>query len=291
MNYLFVINYNSDAQVYSLLVQSDLSCLNINSVIVYSNGANPLLGQPSHWSNTLSDLELTFLFGENKGYAAAINHCIAWARSHLDDAQMLFFSNADIVIHPGTNESTYPCALYDVCGFPVYQRKFLVFDKIYVYSPLVPVSLSKYLARFRSPSYGLSQIVHGSLFAIRMDFLSSHRLCLSEDYFLYWEELDFCYRAGRCGAKIGVSDEVSVVHDGEKAGSLSSARYFMLRNGLYFYSSIFRPMILGYLLAFLWLASNVLYLPLALLREQDIDWFVASLKDFLFGIRGPRYSK
>jgi GT2 family glycosyltransferase len=62
-----------------------------------------------------------------------------------------------------------------------------------------------------------------------------------ESYFLYWEDVDFSYRAGLAGAELLVREDLTVVHDeggtqGQRSGRAKSQTYYYYncRNRLVF---------------------------------------------------------
>jgi GT2 family glycosyltransferase len=271
-NILFIINYNSDSEVLRLLSSSDLSVLSIGRIVIYSNGS-------SAFDTTLLDpqcyaySEILCIFAENNGYAAAINRCIEWSSQNASSASFLFFSNADISVHRSRIPPRHPFNQYDICGFPMYEGNSLVFDRITPFDPLIP-------ARFKSnstkqPKYGRACIVHGGFFGLRHEWICRSKLRFEEDYFLYWEEFDFFFRASTIGCYIGVSDSALITHDGNKACDRSLARFYLFRNGIYFYSSVYRPRYIGFLLAFAWISLNTAYALLCLVRGKDVDWYMS----------------
>lgn len=57
---------------------------------------------------------------------------------------------------------------------------------------------------------------------------------LSPDFFLYWEETDWCARSRRAGYRLLVNPSAEVVHVGWASGSARQTRRFALRNSLLF---------------------------------------------------------
>ncbi len=57
---------------------------------------------------------------------------------------------------------------------------------------------------------------------------------LAPEYFMYWEELDWCVRAGRLGFRCLVQPKTSIVHLRSTRKPSMNVRYLMLRNGILF---------------------------------------------------------
>lgn len=57
---------------------------------------------------------------------------------------------------------------------------------------------------------------------------------LDPDFFLYWEETDWCARARAAGFRLILDPEVSVAHAGIGSGNLRQTRRYALRNSLLF---------------------------------------------------------
>lgn len=72
---------------------------------------------------------------------------------------------------------------------------------------------------------------------------------LPEEYFLYWEETDWCYRAKSLGVKFKILPE-AVVYDkvGTSIGRGYLANFYFIRNGLYFYKKYLPYYLFSFLL-------------------------------------------
>jgi len=69
---------------------------------------------------------------------------------------------------------------------------------------------------------------------------------LPEQYFLYWEEFDWCYNAKQKGIPFFICKD-AIVYDkvGGSTGRGKLAHYYYIRNGLFFYNSYFKKFMLG----------------------------------------------
>jgi GT2 family glycosyltransferase len=96
----------------------------------------------------------------------------------------------------------------------------------------------------------------------RLDYISggclfAHTSCLEqlgplpEEYFLYWEETDWCFRAKRKGYHLNVCTSATCYDKGSTSiGKSFAADYYYARNGLLFISK-FRPKNIPFVLFFL----------------------------------------
>ncbi len=77
--------------------------------------------------------------------------------------------------------------------------------------------------------------VLGTAFMVRKDVFEKIGL-LDEDYFLYYDEVDFCMRARKSGFRLAMSPESSIYHYGSfSVGKDSNAMlYYMARSHMYF---------------------------------------------------------
>lgn len=280
-NILFIINYNSNKQILSLLQSSDLNIININHCVIYNNGEKPTRNEIESWKINFSKLNITYeiLYKKNEGYGAAINSCIGLIKSDYIGYDYAFFSNADIIVKK--NASAFAYNLYDAVGFPMYQNGNFIVSKITVFTPLIPFRFRKIFCL--RPKYGPTKIIHGCFFGLRNEFLCRINTKFFEEYFLYWEETQFFYEINKLGCNIGVSDTALINHDGDKSVFLDNARYYMFRNGLFFYRHIYK----SFTLFLIWYTINSIYAIASSLRfpfklpfwymQGKIDYFNNSL--------------
>jgi GT2 family glycosyltransferase len=285
-NILFIINYNSSNNINFLLQSSDLSVINITHCVIYNNGETPSPQVINSWKINFSKVNITFdvLCNKNDGYGAAINHCINLIKSDFYDYDYAFFSNTDLTIKK--NAAAFSYDMYDVVGFPMYQSGNFIVSKITIFTPLIPFRFRKILC-FR-PEYGSTTIVHGCFFGLRIRSLFEIKITFFENYFLYWEETQFFYEINKLGYKVGVSDFVKINHDGKKSVILDNARYYMFRNGLFFYRYVCK----SYTLYVIWYVLNFLYALMSIIRIpfKFPSWYVQGKCDFNNNLLGKRIS-
>lgn len=283
-NILFIINYNSYKQISSLLQSSDLDIINITHCVIYNNGDIPTSQDIENWKINFSRVNITFevLCKKNEGFGAAINSCISLMKYNYLGYDYAFFSNADIVVKK--NSSTFAYNMYDAVGFPMYQNGNFIVSKITVFTPLIPFRFRKIFGL--KPKYGPTEIVHGCFFGFRIEYLLGMNTKFFEEYFLYWEETQFFYEINKLGCKIGVSDSVRINHDGEKSVFLDNARYYMLRNGLFFYRHIYK----SFSLFIIWYIINTIYAIVSSIRFpfKLPPWYIQGKADYYNNSLGKR---
>lgn len=100
------------------------------------------------------------------------------------------------------------------------------------YNSFQNYSLEKYL---KDPKPRVVQSIEGSSFLIPIDIINNHGF-MREDFFMYGEETDYCYRLNKLGIKSFVVPESIVIHKG--AESLKDQKhletYYRRRNFLFF---------------------------------------------------------
>ena len=181
-NILFIINYNSNKQISSLLESSNLDINNVTHCVIYSNGDNPTIHDIEIWKINFSKVNITFEVHcqNNNGFGAAINSCISMIKSDYLGYDYAFFSNADITVKK--NASSFAYDMYDAVGFPMYQNGNFIVSKITVFTPLIPFRFRKIFGL--KPKYGTSEIVHGCFFGFRIEYLLKINTKFFEEYFL-----------------------------------------------------------------------------------------------------------
>jgi len=79
-----------------------------------------------------------------------------------------------------------------------------------------------------------TDFISGCAMLVKKDVFKKIGL-LDEDFFLYWEDVDFSLRAKRSGFKIGVAVSSWIDHFERKEGSGSSKAYWLVLSGLLFF--------------------------------------------------------
>ena len=272
MNALIIVNYNSNDQVTELLKASKFDFLNISKVFVHCNGDKADNSYLITWYEIAisKNLSLSVVNEKNLGYGEAINH---WLNLNLQ-YKYLFFSNADLWIDENQNFKVPLNA--DIVGFGLWQNNKLLLSKISFLTPLLPVRFRN-LLNIRN-KFGNSKAIHGGFFGVKTSFIKKTNIRFNNYYFLYWDELWFCYEAyNKFAASIIVSDMAIINHDGIKSGHLNETRYYLLRNGLDFYinkkSCVLCSVIL-ILINFIYAVTQFIF------RKEKPKWFFDSIYDY-----------
>jgi hypothetical protein len=267
-NILFVISYNSSNQVDSLLLNSDFQILNLSHIFIACNGHEFYDTNKLRIRMLATDLNLsiTAISLPNKGYGGAINDCISFLLDSSSIYATVFFSNADIHICQSTT-AKYRFTDFDICGFPMYQNSKLVASTLGFFSPFIPRRIASYLGATNNAS-GPCKAVHGGLFGLSYQAINHYSLRMREEFFLYWEELCLCYDALKMNLSVGVSDELLIFHESLKSTTADMARYYILRNGIYFYGHIYGNRLSKLVLPPIWACfALVLYILSAPIRS------------------------
>lgn len=288
MNILCIISYNSSKEVIKLVSESNFLPIHVSQVLVLSNG---------HEVNSEEQFELTriakgkkinicFYNTENKGYGNAVNHAISLALSLIGSTcEYIFISNPDLVLKE--HENLFPYNGWDIVGFPLFEEDNFIISKLTAFTPFIPNSLRKKV-NFR-PNYGKAKIIHGGFFGLKISFLGSLNFKFYEDYFLYWEEMKTFYELNQLGINPYVSDTIIVNHDGEKSITSLNGRYYLLRNGIAFYSNTVKSK----LLSNLWkIVSFLMLLKFVIINKENftlnLNWYKQAILDYKQGYSGPR---
>ncbi len=142
----------------------------------------------------------------NKGYAAGVNSGIKKALK--DHADILVIFNPDISIKGISAERLIaPSMKFDVWGFANKQQGIIYYggeiDRLRMSAGLIT---KKPQQRFQRVDF-----VSGSFLLIKRAVVEKTGLW-NESYFLYYEEVDYCFRARQAGFSIGIDSETTYEH-------------------------------------------------------------------------------
>lgn len=163
--------------------------------------------------------------GENGGFAAGNNIAIQYAL-HKNDFEYIWLLNNDTVIEPDALSKLADYAKQNsigICGSTLmyYHEK----DKVQAYGGRV----HKF---FGTSSHILDKkLVKDIDYVVGASFLIDKKVIdkidlLPEEYFLYYEETDYCFNATKNGFELGVALDSIVYHkEGGSTGANSNARY------------------------------------------------------------------
>jgi GT2 family glycosyltransferase len=179
---------------------------------------------------------LVFIQNEkNSGFAGGNNVAL---KLLIDQNAFIWLLNPDMVVQENTLTELVNFALNQpdrsIIGAVI---KFYGRDKIHFYGGSRIRFYSATARPITSPAHipRLDYISGGSLFTKAASF---HDMgLLPEEYFLYWEETDWCYRATQAGYRLAVCF-TAICYDkvGTSIGRGFLAEYYYTRNGLIFVS-------------------------------------------------------
>lgn len=233
---IITVNYNQKTYTEALI---DSVLMNCNAeLIVVDNGS--LIDETPFWReqypNVLfirSERNLGFAGGNNLGTAAATG-------------DLLFFVNNDTIIAPELVE-TLAATLRHNPQVGMVSPKILYYDDPLTIQYAGFTSMNYYTGRnscigqfqkdegqFNTQS-GPTGYIHGAAMMVRREAMLRAGL-MAENFFLYYEELDWCDRIRRAGFEIWVNCTCSILHkESLSVGKNSPMKeYFMSRNRFLF---------------------------------------------------------
>jgi len=122
--------------------------------------------------------------------------------------------------------------------------------------------------------------VPGSSFIVRLSILETIGL-LDEEYFAYYEEIDYCFRVKSSGMKVAYINDSKILHKVGASSSSAVKTYLKSRNKLYFYRSILHSRLSFIVVVSLLLVKDLL---LDLLRGGSLE----TIKYTFLGVRDFR---
>lgn len=168
---------------------------------------------------------------DNRGYAAGVNAGLKQGLS--DGADIFIVANTDITLSDFTEKIILaPQESFDIWGFGFRQK-----GKTYYGGGLDSWRMSASLedkkpkARFAETSF-----VSGSFMVIKREVVEKIGLW-EEDYFLYYEDVDYCVRAKRAGFKVGIDSTVLYDHHEVSTTVLDRKKYYLATSRIKFFLS------------------------------------------------------
>lgn len=122
--------------------------------------------------------------------------------------------------------------------------------------------------------------VPGSSLLTTKDVINSINL-FDENYFAYWEETDFCFRAKKNGYKVGFLNDSKILHKVGRSSNSSVQEYLFNRNRLYFYQKNFTNFNFLYPILLMKSIKKILQLLLKF-KYKPIRSIIMAYKDFHF---------
>lgn len=206
-------------------LRSLLGLLGPEMTAIVDNGSGT--GEGARLAEEFGITEVTL--AENGGVPAGYNAAIGWARDR--GVSHVLLANNDLDF----NDASLIRALADIADSDVAAvGPAVVTDNGSLWSTGVEIGRwSGHARRLTARANGPMAVdaIDGACMLVSVD--AACRVGgLAPEFFLYWEETDWCTRARSAGYRILVEPRVSVVHHGRGSGSLRQTRRYALRNSL-----------------------------------------------------------
>jgi len=163
----------------------------------------------------------------NIGYAAGVNQGI---RKGLEiNADIFVILNPDISLKSLSRERILESLKhFDVWGYAMIQD-----NKAYYGGQIDRMRMSGGLADVKPINrFSKSDFVSGSFMWIKKEVIVKIGY-FNESYFMYYEDVDYCYRAGQSGFRVGIDSSQSYIHFELSKNSLDKELY-LLKNRIKF---------------------------------------------------------
>lgn len=185
--------------------------------------------------------------GDNLGFAGGNNVGVRFALNQ-KDAKFIWLLNNDTEVEPNSLSHLVAKAESDsrigICGSKLvyYHNRDFLQGVGGIYNPWLAttshykgMSLSSDIIDERDAEKNIDYIIGASML-LTVDFIKKVGL-MNEEYFLYYEELDYCFRARNAGYNLGIASKSVVYH---KEGATTSqdkgivGDYYSVKNRLKF---------------------------------------------------------
>ncbi|MBI1316890.1 glycosyltransferase [bacterium] len=231
---ILTVNYNQAAVTADLLRSLRRIRYPNIEIVVVDNGSR----EDCRWlSESFSEIRL-LLTGKNLGFAGGNNYGLPFCSG----AYVLFINN-DVEVEPDFLEPL-------IKAFEEFPKVGMVSPRIHYFgepgliqyagsTPMSPFTIRNATIGFRQKDVGQyldvrpTAFIHGAAMVVSREVIETVGT-MSDDYFLYYEELDWCSRIVRSGYQV-IYVGTSLVHHKESVsvGKMSSLKiYYMTRNRL-----------------------------------------------------------
>lgn len=239
---IVIVNYNvRDFLSKCLLsIRESQTNLKIETIVVDNNSTD---GSVNFLKNTFTEVKFISL-NENLGFSKANN--VGFKESH---GKYILILNPDTILEKNTLNVMYDymesnrevwisgCKILNPDGsFQLPCRRgfptpWVAFSKLFGLQSLFPKSklFAKYNQTFRSidETYYIDAVMGAFMFA-RADKINLLR-GFDEDYFMYGEDIDLCYRTAELGGKVAYVHSTTITHykgESTKRSSINDIRHF-----------------------------------------------------------------
>lgn len=136
------------------------------------------------------------------------------------------------------------------------------------------------------PKMNIDYVYGGALYTNKNTFIKNG--IFPEDYFLYWEETEWCYKAKLSGAELIICQE-AIVYDkvGTSVGRGYLAHYYYIRNGLIFYKKYLKQYLPSLIMFHIFRALNKVRKG----EVKNAKAIVDGTRDFFKGKKGDTIAR
>ncbi|MDD2425873.1 MAG: glycosyltransferase family 2 protein [Bacteroidales bacterium] len=289
---VIILNYNGLADTQELLESLFLNSKGNFEVLLVDNGSDT--GETTTLSQKFKDITI-IRTGENLGFAGGNNRGIIKARGRY----ILLLNNDTLIIDDSVNKMAAFMEKNPAIGALSPRLLYNDQERTLQYAGYTRLSLitlrNKCLGmgeadrgQYMEPS--ATAYTHGAAMMVRREVIEKSGV-MEEDYFLYYEEMDWCERIKKAGYEIWYYPGSSVIHkESRSTGKESAAKsYYMTRNRLMFAErhrkGIVKIFAIIYLLSVAPAAG--VYRSLAKGRRDNARAILFGVRDFLIN----RYGK
>ncbi|OGZ58010.1 MAG: hypothetical protein A3B96_04100 [Candidatus Spechtbacteria bacterium RIFCSPHIGHO2_02_FULL_43_15b] len=287
--FVILLNWNNWHETRECLASLEKADYPTFEVIIVDNGSNQKdVAEIKNFSNNVSGFILHILWNSNNlGFAGGNNVGIRYALER--GADYVFLLNNDAIVAPDSLTKLVKAGESDkilgILGSRVYKygTDEVVFDGGKVNNLMTKAYHQPKLTGSDPVSFGV-QYVTGAAFLIKREAIEKIGL-MREEYFLYYEDVDWCVRARNAGFKCVVVPESKVWHKvsaTNKEGSPSYI-YYHTRNSLILakFNGNICQKVCAYLLAIWILEKQVLKFFLVPSRRKWSRAMTRGVLDFL----------
>jgi GT2 family glycosyltransferase len=218
-----VLNWNG-FQLTAACVRSLRRIATPHDVLVVDNGSTAPEAQRLRSLLGVEVIELP----RNGGVAYGYNAAVRWAKAR--GSRYVFLLNNDVLVRDPLVVERLTSAMRDdvaVVGPLILDEAGAIFSA----GGFFKGCSAGHLRRVRNAGapYEVAW-VDGSAMFVNVEAFAAVGF-LSEDFFLYWEEMDWCLRARRKGFRCLVEPTTSIVHLRSRSSAGAVKDYYLLRNG------------------------------------------------------------
>ena len=284
---IILLNYNNAPDTMACVDSlRELSYKNYSIIVV--DNASPD-GSGIELQKKFPDLTV-ILNRENGGFAAGNN--VGILRAIGEKSEYLWILNNDTVVQPDSLSKLVDCMESDVsigmcgCGIVYYSNPEIVWSwggsLKFPFFDASPIGLKKQVVGFFGKDVH-PEIISGCSQFVRTSVIDKIGL-MPECYFMYWEDVEWCYRIKKQGYKLAFVSEPLVLHkEGMTFGKSNPLKYFYkFRNRMLF---IKRNLSFGEsALSYVGVLFQIIYNSIVLMLRGNFSGFAKLCKGLLAGV-------